>query len=290
MQVTPTESTSIPRNGALPDHDQIERSHSALSGEEQVSALVSQLNKYGPKEGLPGEAAFDAIVFRLAAACLAPHADDLFDEVEALRASGLSARTVAETLVPHVAQVLGDRWCDDTLGFAHVTIGCARLQRLLRSLGPDWYGTPREEEPRLRILLIVPDGMNHTLGGLVMTGKLRRLGYDVRSVMGENSHSITEVVAEWSFDLVLISASGSESLEQISELVEIARTASPGRTCIAIGGTILQGDGAERHRIKARTGADLVTNDLSEALRRCKKTSLQSVNPSIGPLGPEGRG
>lgn len=256
---------------------------------EPVSALVAQLNRNGPKEGVPGEVAFDAIVYRLATACLASDQDALFDEVGILRASGLSARTIAETLVPHVAHELGDRWCDDNLGFAHVTIGCARLQRLLRSLGPDWYGAQPEEEPRLRILLIVPDGGNHTLGGLVLTGKLRRLGYDVRSIMGENIETISDSVSEWSFDLVLISASGSESLDKLAELVTIAKTSSPERTCIAIGGTILRDGGAIEHRIKSRTGADLVTNDLSEALRRCKKTSLQSVNSPKETLGSEGR-
>lgn len=288
--MTPTESSSISRNGVLPDHDQTKRSLSGQPGSQPVSALVAQLNRNGPKEGVPGDAAFDAIVYRLASACLGSDPEDLEEEVGLLRTSGLSARTIAETLVPHVAQELGDRWCDDNLGFAHVTIGCARLQRLLRSLGPDWYGAQREQEPRLRILLIVPDGMNHTLGGLVMTGKLRRLGYDVRSIMGRECRAISDIVSDWTFDLVLISASGSESLEQIAELVEIARNASPGRTCIALGGTILMGPDADGHRIKARTGADLVTNDLSEALRRCKKTSLQSVHSMKETLGPEGRG
>lgn len=233
LPMTPTESSLISRNAPLTDNDQTRRSPPKISGDEPVSAIVARLNRIAPKEGVPGEAAFDTLVFRLAAACLSDDPEDLSDEVELLRASGLSVKTIAETLVPHVAQELGDRWCDDNLGFARVTIGCARLQRLLRALGPDWYGTLREEEPRLRILLIVPDGMNHTLGGLVLTGKLRRLGYDVRSIMGQACHVISEIVSEWSFDLVLISASGSESLEQIAELVDIARNASPGRTCIA---------------------------------------------------------
>ena len=290
MRLTPKESSPIVRTGLLPDLDQTKRSISKVSGTEPVSALVARLNRNGPEEGLPGEAAFDAIVFRMAAACLGSEPDDLSDEVDLLRDLGLSAKTIAETFVPHVAKELGDRWCDDNLGFASVTIACARLQRLLRTLGPDWYGAERAAEPHLRTLLVVPDGMNHTLGGLVLTGKLRRLGYDVRSIMGQECQVISDIVSDWSFDLILISASGSESLDQITELVDIVRDASPSWTCITLGGTILEGPDADGYRIKARTGADLVTNDLSEALRRCKKTKLQSVTTTMETLGPEGRG
>jgi methylmalonyl-CoA mutase cobalamin-binding subunit len=274
----------------LSDYDQTKRSLLTVAGDEPVDLLVSRLDPNGDADDTLAETAFDAIVFRLAASCLGSDPDDLSDEVGLLRASGLSAKTIAESLVPHVAQLLGERWCDDNLGFAHVTIACARLQRLLRTLGPDWYGSHTGEDTRLRILLVVPDGMNHTLGGLVLTGKLRRLGYDVRSIMGRDCQAIADVVTDWSFDLILISASGSESLDQITELVDIVRTASPSWTCIALGGTILEGADADGRRIRARTGADLVTNDLSEALRRCKKTKLQSVNTTVATLGPEGRG
>lgn len=264
---------------ALPNDSQTQRMRSNPVRELPVRTLVGRVLEHGTSGNETGTTAFDALVFRMLDACLSTDPDCLQREVNILNECGVPARTIAETFVPRVAHELGELWCEDNLGFALVTIGCARLQAILRNLGPAWYGASANDRTGLEILIAIPRGEDHTLGGLVTTGKLRRMGHRVHSVMGEGMDVFAEVVSHRSFDLILISASGRESLEKLSELVEVGRTASPKRTIIAIGGSILLEDGAEVGRIKVRTGADLVTNDLDEALRRCKKTNLLNVSP-----------
>ena len=50
-------------------------------------------------------------------------------------AAGVSTADVAEDYVAQAARRLGEAWVDDTLSFSEVTIGAARLQEIVRSLG-----------------------------------------------------------------------------------------------------------------------------------------------------------
>lgn len=213
-------------------------------------------------------------------AAMAADPKALADEVAGIRATGVPADVVAEALAPSVARCLGDKWCDDSIGFATVTIGCARLQGVLRSLGPDWYGTPVDQIDRPRILVIVPQKTDHSLGATVLTGKLRRLGYPVQLSLDDDIEAIAGTIDYGAFDLVMISASPGTPMDQLTEIVSVARgsTRGPlsGDARVAIGGPVLLDNERLRHRIRARTGADLVTNDLDEALR------LYRSNPGIG--------
>lgn len=279
----------------MPDQKNIaptatDRSPDNASGDLVAELRSDEVGTRGPDLTGSTEIACDALVARLVACCTAPDPEDLTLEIADLRSHGLSARTIAETLVPRVARNLGDQWCEDNLGFAQVTIGCARLHGALRRLGPDWYGTTVKDAARLRILLLVPDGADHTLGGIVLAGKLRRLGYWVKSAIGHENKSVAETAADSAVDLVLVSASQSHSLEQIGDLVRMVRSASQSKVRIVIGGLILQEDSADRHRVLARTGADLVTNDLSEALRLCGTAGLESIGSARVAPGRAGRG
>jgi NAD(P)-dependent dehydrogenase (short-subunit alcohol dehydrogenase family) len=83
---------------------------------------------------------------------------------------------MADAYIPAAAQHLGSNWVSDRLCFAEVTIATARLQALVRAIGTRWGGDPAHLPGRRSVLMIVPDTEQHTLGAVVATGQMRRMG------------------------------------------------------------------------------------------------------------------
>jgi methanogenic corrinoid protein MtbC1 len=189
---------------------------------------------------------------------------DVLDEM--LR-SGMPPETIACVYIPHAARQMGEDWCDDTLSFARVTIGTARLQASLRTLGADWASHGYSDDPNNDegVVVIIAKDAFHTLGAMVLCGQLRRLGLSVRLAMGASSQELRAILGTTNFDAALISASSSESLESLRECVDVIRQSSENCPPIIIGGNVLD----QEADVKTITGADYTTKDPLEALEHC---------------------
>lgn len=190
---------------------------------------------------------------------------------------GISAEMIADVYIPHVARQMGDEWCDDQLSFARVTIGAARLQSLLRSLGERWCSDANQDNAGARsaVVVIVAQNVFHTLGALVLSGQLRRMGLSVRLSIGSTPVELRAICQSVDFNAAFISATCGERLDSLREIVEIIKESRPERTPVVIGGNVLDID----EDIAALTGADLVTNDPVEALKHCGLTSMNQTIP-----------
>ena len=107
--------------------------------------------------------------------------DAQYETILKLHRGGLSHPIIVDNVIPTLARRLGQRWFDDKISFADVTIGTERLQQTVRRLVA-WDGTSAAnfQMPASRdILLIVPYPEQHTLGSVVLTDQFRRLGYTV---------------------------------------------------------------------------------------------------------------
>lgn len=198
--------------------------------------------------------------------------------ISEMRNAGIAAETVALTYIPHAARQMGQDWCDDTLSFARVTIGTARLQSSLRSLGSEWgsHGySDRADEGNGSVVIVARDSY-HTLGAMILCGQLRRMGLSVRLAMGATNADLKVLFGTSAYDAVLISASEAETLESLQECVDVIRHSSSVSLPIILGGSVLDQDGD----VKALTGADFVTKDPLEALTHCGLTEkLRSQTP-----------
>jgi len=175
---------------------------------------------------------------------------------------GITAEQISDYYIPEVARRLGDAWCADTVDFVKVSIGAARLQGLLRHIGPHWCsggGAPSPSAPTC--LLLVPEEAQHTLGATILAGQMRRMGIAVTLEIGTSVNDLAYIMSQDPVDAVMISASARDSLEMIRAIVENVRKFL-GNVPVMIGGNILslEADVAEL------TGADFATSDLSEAL------------------------
>jgi methylmalonyl-CoA mutase cobalamin-binding subunit len=185
--------------------------------------------------------------------------DDIKPEFKRAR---ISASAMADHYIPEVARRLGTAWEEDRLSFAGVTMGVARLQAILRELGAAWSADALGQTDGPTVLVLLPQGEQHTLGTMVLAGRLRRMGVSVSLQIAPDVSQLSNFVADRSFDGAMISVTCKSRLETCRKLIKALKDATKGRLMVAIGGAIL--DDAED--VLRLTGADVVTNDISHAL------------------------
>ena len=121
--------------------------------------------------------------------------------------------------------------------------------------------------------MIVPGAEQHTLGAVVVTGQMRRLGLSVCLRLGPDRTEVIELLRSRVFDVAMLSIGHGERLELSRKLVNTLRTFGPRDMPIMAGGAAAAG----RTDLAERTGVDYVTQDLGEALTFCGCAPLVSV-------------
>ncbi len=186
----------------------------------------------------------------------------------ALHRAGHCDETIAFRFVPEVARRLGQAWVDDTLSFTDVSIATAWLQRMLRQLETEPCALTRPEPVSPATLMIIPAGEYHTLGAMVATGQLRRMGLSVRLSAGQSTRTICDMVQTDEFGMIMLSWARSDRLDSLRALILKIREALPRPTPIVVGGAVL----ATARQIERQTGADYATSDIEDAVRQCGLT------------------
>ncbi len=177
-----------------------------------------------------------------------------------LRRARIDDIDLVDSYFPAVARQLGRDWSEDRLGWAEVTIGLARMQSLVHQIGLDWDGSTAPDAES--VLVVLPEGEQHSFGVQVMAGQLRRQGVSVHLQIGPRPAALRSLVQERHYDCALISVGSEDHIDACRKLVKILKDGSAGRLWVAIGGPVLDRD----RDILGLTGADMVTNDPAEAL------------------------
>lgn len=232
-----------------------------------ASAIVGEALSRVPSQEVAGMSARDMRYLDLLdAAARGPRRGACSEAARQMIDAGMHPEDIADRFVPALARRMGEEWCSDLMGFAGVTVGCARLQALLRELGAHWRGNRRRDPETGSALIAVAAGENHTLGAVVLAGQLRRAGVSVKLGLGVTPPDVMRAVGRQRFDAVLVSASRGARPETLRSLVEaVSRAGTEAAPPVVIGGSIAELDGD----LTATTGADLVTNEATEALEFC---------------------
>lgn len=184
-----------------------------------------------------------------------------------MRRAGIRDPDVADYYIPVVARRLGEGWVQDSLEFTEVSVAIANLQAMLHSLDASWCMPERAPFGTLgEICVIVPEGVQHSLGASVLAGQVRRAGYDVRFGNGLKLDEIAHFVSATSAIGVMVSASTFETLDFLSAVVKKVRLGNPW-VPVLVGGNILERD----VDICAHIGADLATSEWQPAIEYCAK-------------------
>ena len=246
--------------------------------DEQIGSTQQSLTRNAPSSdassGTDNSDLDSSILLALHEAALTSDRDACKSAISAASKQGISNVALADLYIPAVAREMGDMWCQDNLGFAEVTIGVARLQALLRDLGPEWTADMVSEPNAAGVLLITPRNATHTMGAVVLAGQLRRRGFSVRLAFDADRQSLAAMMDRISFDAVFVSASHCDSLDKLRRMIEFVRTLSHTRLPVIIGGSIT----STSADVASMTGADAMTSNLDKALDYCGLIQTQQTS------------
>jgi methanogenic corrinoid protein MtbC1 len=190
-------------------------------------------------------------ILRLAEIVIGPDDGETIRFLETLRVQGLSLDDLHQELLEPTARRLGELWDDDRLDFFDVTIGVARLQRMVHYFAR-LDRIPPYDELR-RILLAETPGEQHSFGMTVVSRFLVAAGWSVRSDHLLSVDGIEALLAREWFGVVGFSLASNTHIDQLVELIERVRQTSLNRSIgIMVGGPAFLAD----PYLVERVGAD----------------------------------
>lgn len=183
--------------------------------------------------------------------------------VELLSQRGMSVETIYLDLLAPAAQHLNYLWTQDLCEFTHVTLGLARMQRLLHELSPALQGDERPFRSNARRVLLMPAcGEQQTFGLSMVAEFFHHAGWEV-DCRGAAAHADVANIArtEW-FDVLGLSAGSETKLEPLRRCIREVRLSSRNKEIgVLVGGPIFAG---HSERVKF-VGADACGLDGKQA-------------------------
>ena len=182
--------------------------------------------------------------------------------VERLRRRGVCEESMYLDLLAPAARVLGQMWCDDVCDFATVTVGVARLQRLMRQLSPSFISGAPLQQPSRSILLTQAADEHHGLGLAMVAEFFRRAGWAVECLQGPGMPDPAALARVQWFDVIGFSLGSELRLPWLREKINATRLVSRNAAVVVmVGGPLFQAHpGWVEH-----VGADAWAQDAREA-------------------------
>ncbi|MGL4321557.1 MAG: hypothetical protein ACRCS3_11895 [Paracoccaceae bacterium] len=192
-----------------------------------------------------------------------------------LRRARISPAVFSDRYLPEIARKLGTAWEEDRLSFAEVTMGASRLQAILRQIGAGLSADDGlSDHAHSTVLLIVPQGQQHTLGAFVLLGQLRRRGISVCLRVSPTEDDLRALIGQRSFDGVMVSLALPEYIDATCAMLRTLKQLTAGQLRVALGGAAL----TLASITVPEDCADIVTNDLPTAIAAL---SLATVQPNM---------
>lgn len=174
----------------------------------------------------------------------------------------IPAEAAVDVYVPAAVRQIGAAWHDDDIDILDATVAAARLQNLVRELSRTWHADDTGLGADGSVLLVVPEAEHHTLGAMIATAQLRRLGVSVSVQLGSAWPQIEALLAARRFDAVFLSIGNHSSLETAANIVKTLERRMKPRLPVVVGGSIP----ANMDVVRRAVGADFATQDVRAAL------------------------
>jgi methanogenic corrinoid protein MtbC1 len=198
-------------------------------------------------EVLPEALSIDAVV-----EALAPSISDisglahivLGDDLEAaaryvlaLRDRGLAMETLFLELLEPAARHLGHLWDNDECDFIDVTLGVARLQKLLAMFNGS-HLLP-ELDSRRTVLMAVTPGDQHYFGASMVQRFLEGAGWDVEPAFERSAAEIAHAVSTQWYAVAGLTVGSERSLPALQETIRMIRRESRNQMiAVMVGGPL----------------------------------------------------
>lgn len=179
-----------------------------------------------------------ADIEELAKLVLGSNDQDAVGFILGLKDGGVSLDSLHMELLEPTARHLGDLWSDDRIDFVDVTLGVARLQRLVHVFeGLDQV--PGYDEKR-KVLLATAPGEQHSLGSTIVQKFLRAAGWHVWTCATPRLEEAADLAAKEWFGVVGFSLSSDLHVENLAQTITRVRQVSLNpKVGIMVGGSAM---------------------------------------------------
>jgi MerR family transcriptional regulator, light-induced transcriptional regulator len=184
--------------------------------------------------------------------------------VQRLIDDGILIEDIFLKVMAPAARYLGEQWVHDSCSFVEVTLGVARMHRLLR----EFNGVPAHlwssaGEGHNALLLPTP-GEQHTFGLRLVQEFMMREGWAVVNHPVEKLGDLKKVLQSQYFDVAGLSLSGETLIDNLTSAIRLIRTVSLNSEIkVIVGGNIF----TERPELLKQCGADATAGDAPGAVR-----------------------
>lgn len=152
-----------------------------------------------------------------------------------LRDRGLSMETLFLELLEPTARLLGEMWDRDECDFIDVTLGVARLQKLL-AIFNDTHSVPALDERR-HVLMAMTPGDQHYFGVTMVERFLLAAGWQVRTELTGTSEDIARIAKNTWFAVVGLTAGSERQLDSLrTTIAQIRRESRNQLIGVMVGG------------------------------------------------------
>lgn len=258
-----TDDVAVADQQGLPERERIMRITQAIEAE-IIPRLALAHAGYAWRDPHPVELTPAPDADALEALIIAGAVDEAERRMTGALAAGVPIEHLVFKVIEPTARRLGERWEDDTLGFAEVTLGLCGLQDLLRRMDHLFDGARRTGEVAPRAVLASTPGEGHELGLVVVEQFLRRDGFDVTTLFGADEREIMGELGRAHCDVVGFSLSREDLVPRLTRLVKaVRRSAQTTPPVVLVGGRVF----AECPELVESVGADGMARDGRDAVR-----------------------
>lgn len=170
--------------------------------------------------------------------------------VMVLRDRGLPMETLFVELLEPTARRLGEMWDQDECDFIDVTLGVARLQKLL-AIFNDTHAIPALDKRR-RVLMAMTPGNQHSFGVAMVERFLLAAGWDVQVELTGTVDEIAAVARDSWFAVAGLTIGSERQIDSLKDAIAQLRAQSRNRAIgIMVGGPIFTANPALAYAVGA---------------------------------------
>lgn len=199
--------------------------------------------------------------------------------VMVLRERGLSMESLFVELLEPTARCLGDMWNNDDCDFIDVTLGVARLQKLLAVFNNS-HVVPALDSRR-HVLMAMTPGDQHYFGVTMVERFLLAAGWKVQTEISGSADDIAAIARERWFAVIGLTMGSDMMIDSLRDTIRLVREHSRNRTIgIMVGGPLFTADPA----LALDVGADATAPNAPTAVLVTQKLFDQWVASHGGAL------
>lgn len=177
------------------------------------------------------------------------------------QADGVPLETVYLGYIAGASRRLGQMWEADEVSFMDVSLGTARLYRIIRGLRHAIGPVMLRGRSRTPALFALAPGETHTLGIEIAADLFRRDGGEVDVCIGMDHDEILTLAETRHYGVIVLGAHSDRVVSSLLQLAVALRITQP-LTPFALAGDLVD----QHPEIKTVVGAELVIKDIQAAI------------------------